>query len=104
MKLSNETSIAFCNVEFAEEFFGHEIPKDRYGYRRVGEKFVPKSLLERIEDHLGCTTFGASSVHSPREMVGKKFWKSLYQDEQDVLADCLFLLIAEGRITFHVPE
>lgn len=104
MSNKSNQSVAYCGVEFTEEIYGHQIPEDRYGYRLIGGKFVPISFLERIEDHLGCTTFNACCVFSPRKMVRKKFWNSLFPDEQEILPACLFQLIGEGRITFTFPE
>jgi hypothetical protein len=104
IQVTNATPIAYCNVEIAEEFYGIKIQKGRYGYCIIDGKLVPLSLLSRINDHLCGVIFDAEDVLSPREMVGKKFWKSLSKDEQDILPACLFQLIAEGFISFNFPE
>jgi hypothetical protein len=103
MKYSNDPSIAYCSIECPEELYSHDIPEYKYGYRLIGKQLVPIRFLSRLEDHLGCTTFDACCVISPRAMVGESFWEELDAEEQEVLPACLFLLIDEGRITFTVP-
>jgi hypothetical protein len=104
MSFSNDSTIAYCSVESPEELYSLDIPEDRYGYRQISDKFVPISLLERIEYHLIDRIFDACSVLSPHEMVRKEFWESLSEGEKDILPACLFQFIGEGRITFTVPE
>lgn len=104
MKYSNESSVAYCSFDFPEELRNDDIPEYQYGYRLIGERLVPLSLLRRIESHMDDVTLDALSVFSAEQMVGEVFWKGLNVVEQEVLPVCLLLLIDEGRITFALPE
>lgn len=101
---STVNTIAPCNTTFAEEIYGHDIPEDRYGYLLLGGNLVPLHFLNRLETHLLDATFDATTVYSPRDMVGEAFYQGLSPAAQAALPACLFQLIGEGRIAFTFPE
>lgn len=101
---STVNTIAPCNTTFAEAIYGHDIPEGRYGYRLLGDRLVPLSFLRDVEIEVFMTTFDATTVYSPRDMVGEAFYQGLSPAEQAALPASLFQLIGEGRIAFTFPE
>lgn len=69
---------------------------DTYGYFLVDDMLVPKSLVNRIFDHLREMTFDYRYVWSVQELLGSDFWNCLDDIERSVAGACLLIIIENG--------
>jgi hypothetical protein len=76
---------------------------DFYGFFLVDGKLVPKSLINRIQDHLLDITFDYGFVWSIEDLLGEELWDSLNESEQSVAGACVLIIIENGHV-IPVPE
>ncbi len=67
-----------------------------YGFFVIGDKLVPSSLIDRIEDHLSYFKFDSDTVREVEELLGEEFWDSLDSQERAVAGDCILIAIENG--------
>ena len=72
-----------------------------YGYTIINDCLVPDSFLDRIEFDLAFSVINYGEVLSPRDLLGEETWLDFDDNEREVLAPCILLLIEDGRIELN---
>jgi hypothetical protein len=86
-------------VSFLED---GKTPSNKYGFFAIGEYLVPYAFVKMLEERSWKYIFNHAEVTSVRQIVGKRLWEKLSEEEKQVVGSCLLLLVDHGHMTNHV--
>lgn len=105
----NVTRCSYQNANYLD----HHIPEEIcnacesgvvFEYLQINDYLVPLPFLDFLAEELSDFVFEYNAVFSAQEMCGDELWASLDEAERAVAAQCLLILIKEGRIAVDYLE
>lgn len=101
MASKNLNSLTRTYLEYVGGMHDGIDENDCIGFSIIDDMIVPISFVDRLSFHLDLKTIIYGDVISPRRLCGDEFFNSLTDEERQVLASCILLLIEDGRIALN---